>query len=123
MRYWGEPAAAVAAEDEATARAALELIEVEYRRLPAYFEPKARSKAGTHAGARRQSQHRARGRDVLRRARQWLAAASRKEAHHYAEVTHAQMEPDAALADYDAERGTLTLQSVTQVPYHAPPLA
>ena len=39
VRYWGEPVAAVAAEDEASARAALALIEVEYRPLPAYFEP------------------------------------------------------------------------------------
>jgi 4-hydroxybenzoyl-CoA reductase subunit alpha len=40
VRYWGEPVAAVGGRGRATARAALELIEVEYRPLPAYFEPK-----------------------------------------------------------------------------------
>lgn len=28
------------------------------------------------------------------------------------------MEPDSALAEWDAERGRLTPQSVTQVPYY-----
>ncbi len=42
----------------------------------------------------------------------------REERFHYAEVTHAMMEPNAALAEYDPERGRLTLHSVTQVPYY-----
>ena len=42
----------------------------------------------------------------------------REESFHYAEVTHAMMEPNAALAEYDPERGRLTLHSVTQVPYY-----
>jgi 4-hydroxybenzoyl-CoA reductase subunit alpha len=120
VRYWGEPVAAVAAEDEATARAALELIEVEYRLLPAYFEPKdaLEGEALLHAD---------KARNIEREVEQsfgeleaGFAAADlvREERFHYAEVTHAQMEPDAALAEYDVERGTLTLQSVTQVPYY-----
>ncbi len=39
VRYLGEPVAAVAAEDEATARAALALIEVAYEELPAVLTP------------------------------------------------------------------------------------
>jgi len=35
VRYVGEPVAAVAAEDEATARRACQLIEVAYEELPA----------------------------------------------------------------------------------------
>ena len=42
----------------------------------------------------------------------------REERFHYAEVSHAMMEPNAALAEYDAERDRLTLHSVTQVPYY-----
>jgi len=37
-RYVGEPVAAIAAEDPATARAALQLIEIEYEELPAVFD-------------------------------------------------------------------------------------
>jgi len=108
------------AEDEATAQAALELIEVEYRPLPAYFEPKDALAGDTLL-------HADKPRNVEREVEQsfgdvsaGFAAADlvREVSFHYAEVTHAQMEPDAALAEYDAERGTLTLQSVTQVPYY-----
>ena len=120
VRYWGEPVAAVAAEDERSARAALEAIEVEYRPLPAYLEPGQALEGETllHAdkprNIEREVEH-AFG-DVAA----GFAAADlvREASFHYAEVTHAQMEPDAALAEYDAERGQLTLQSVTQVPYY-----
>jgi 4-hydroxybenzoyl-CoA reductase subunit alpha len=120
VRYWGEPVAAVAAEDEASARAALALIEVEYRPLPAYLEPKdaLEGEALLHAD---------KARNVEREVEQsfgdvaaGFAAADlvREASFHYAEVTHAQRAPDAALAEYDAERGQLTLQSVSQVPYY-----
>jgi 4-hydroxybenzoyl-CoA reductase subunit alpha len=121
VRYWGEPVAAVAADDEATARAALALIEVEYRPLAAYFEPKDALAPGAIL------LHQNRARNVEREVEHafgdvdaGFAAADlvREASFHYAEVTHAQMEPDAALAEYDAERATLTLQSVTQVPYY-----
>jgi len=120
VRYWGEPVAAVAAEDAATARAALALIDAEYRVLPAYFEPK-------DALAGEALLHADKARNIEREVEQsfgdvaaGFAAADlvREASFHYAEVTHAQMEPDAALAEYDAERGQLTLQSVTQVPYY-----
>jgi len=42
----------------------------------------------------------------------------REERYECAEVHHAMMEPDAALATFDAERGHLTLYSVSQVPYY-----
>jgi 4-hydroxybenzoyl-CoA reductase subunit alpha len=42
----------------------------------------------------------------------------REAQFHYAEVTHAQMEPDCSLAEYDAERDRLTLHSTTQVPFY-----
>ena len=49
VRYRGDPVAAVAAIDEATAERALGLIRVEYEVLPAYFTPKAARKAGAVA--------------------------------------------------------------------------
>jgi 4-hydroxybenzoyl-CoA reductase subunit alpha len=120
VRYWGEPVAAVAAQDEATARAALDLIEVEYRPLPAYFEPKdaLEGEALLHADKARNIEREVEHSFGSLEAGFASADLVREARFHYAEVTHAQMEPDAALAEYDAERGTLTLQSVTQVPYY-----
>src|SRR5438874_12310841 len=45
VRYIGDNVACVAAEDEATAERALELIDVEYELLPAYFDPEESMKA------------------------------------------------------------------------------
>ncbi|HVB47707.1 MAG TPA: 4-hydroxybenzoyl-CoA reductase subunit alpha [Burkholderiales bacterium] len=120
-RYCGEPVAAVAAEDERTARAALELIEVEYRPLPAYFTaPEARAEGAVllhdkkPGNVEREVEHSFGDLDA------GFAAADlvREHSYHYAEVTHAQMEPDSALAEWDPERERLTLHSVTQVPYY-----
>ena len=121
VRYWGEPVAAVAAEDAESARAALAAIEVEYRVLPAYFsaaEARAEGAVPLHAdkpgNVEREVSH------AFGDVEAGFAAADlvREASFHYAEVTHAQMEPDAALAEYDAERNRLTLHSVTQVPYY-----
>ena len=120
VRYWGEPVAAVAADDEATAQAALARIDVEYRVLPAYLQPKDALAGATllHAGKPRNIEREVE--HTFGDADAGFAAADlvREATFHYAEVTHAQMEPDAALAEYDAERGQLTLQSVSQVPYY-----
>ena len=47
VRYVGDNVACVAAVDEATADQALELIDVEYELLPAYFDPEESMKAET----------------------------------------------------------------------------
>jgi CO/xanthine dehydrogenase Mo-binding subunit len=55
VRYAGEPVAAVAARDPATARAALDRIEVEYEELPAIFDVEAALRPGApilHEGPR-----------------------------------------------------------------------
>jgi 4-hydroxybenzoyl-CoA reductase subunit alpha len=121
VRYWGEAVAAVAADDAKTARAALELIEVEYRALPVYT---------TAAEARAEGAvllHRDKPGNIEREVgnsfgdvEAGFAAADlvREQSCHYSEVAHAQMEPDCTLADFDPESGRLTLQSVTQVPYY-----
>ncbi len=121
VRYRGEPVAAVAAVDEATAEAALALIDLDIERLPAYFSA-AKARA---PGA--EPLHDKQPGNVLREVLHDFgdikggfarAAMVREKTFHYAEVNHAQMEPHAALAEYDAARDMLTLHSVTQVPYY-----
>ena len=121
VRYWGEAVAAVAADDAATARAALELIEVDYRRLPVYTSAEAARAPGAvplHAdkpnNIEREVDH------SFGDVEAGFAAADlvREERFFYAEVAHAQLEPDCALAEYDLARGMLTMQSVSQVPYY-----
>src|ERR1700681_4976248 len=46
VRYRGEPVAAVAAVDDATAAAALRLIKLEIRELPAYYTTRAATASG-----------------------------------------------------------------------------
>ena len=121
VRYWGEAVAAVAAEDARTARAALELIEVEYRALPAYTSAaEARAEGAVLL-------HRDKPGNIEREVANsfgdveagFVAAdLVRERSFHYAELAHAQIEPDCALAEFDPESGRLTLQSVSQVPYY-----
>jgi 4-hydroxybenzoyl-CoA reductase subunit alpha len=121
VRYRGEPVAAVAAVDEATAERALALIRLSVRELPAYFSVEAARAPGAvllhdnHAGNVLREVH-----DEFGDLAAGFAAADlvREARYRCAEVAHGQMEPHAALADYDAERQRLTLHSVTQVPYY-----
>ena len=121
VRYRGEPVAAVAADDDGSARAALAAIELDIVPLPAYFDAAAARAADATL------LHPNKPGNIEREVDQTfgdvdagLAAADLvcEERFHYAEVSHAMMEPNAALADYDAERDRLTLHSVTQVPYY-----
>ena len=121
VRYRGEPIAAVAADDAAAARAALDAIVLDLVPLPAYFDAAAARApdalplhANKPGNLEREVNHSFGAVD------EGFAAADlvREATFHYAEVTHAMMEPNAALAEYDAERGRLTLHSVTQVPYY-----
>jgi 4-hydroxybenzoyl-CoA reductase subunit alpha len=121
VRYRGEPVAAVAAVDAATARRALAAIVLDIAPLPAYFDAASARAAGAvqlHAdkpGNVERAVDQEFGEVDAGFAR---AALVQEERFHYAEVTHAMMEPNAALAEYDAERDRLTLHSVTQVPYY-----
>ena len=121
VRYRGEPVAAVAADDAATAQAALDAIVLDLEPLPAYFD------AASARAADAVALHDDKPGNVERAVEQAFgdvdagfasAALVRERCFRYAEVHHAMMEPDAALAQWDAERGRLTLHSVTQVPYY-----
>ena len=62
VRYRGDPVAAVAAVDEATAAKAIKLIRVEYEELPAYFDAKQGDDGRRRTDSRREAQqHPARG--------------------------------------------------------------
>jgi 4-hydroxybenzoyl-CoA reductase subunit alpha len=126
VRYVGDNVACVAAVDEATADQALELIDVEYELLPAYFDPEESMKAETDLihdnkphNLEKDYHH------VFGDPEKGFAEADQiAEARFIAnEVTHAAMEPHSTLAafeidSYTGNRGRLTVQSSTQVPYY-----
>jgi 4-hydroxybenzoyl-CoA reductase subunit alpha len=121
VRYRGEPVAALAAIDDATAKRALALIKLKVRELPAYYT----SKAATAEGACNIHAHRPNNieRDVLfelGNIEQGFREADlvREETYNCAEVCQNQMEMHAALAEYDAERNRMTVHASTQVPYY-----
>jgi 4-hydroxybenzoyl-CoA reductase subunit alpha len=121
VRYFGEPVAAVAAVDDATAAAALKLIKMEVRELPVYTDtasaraPDAALLHDNKKGNLEREVH-----NEFGDAEAGFAEADlvREESFECAEVTHAHMEPHAATACYDVERNQLTLHSVSQVPYY-----
>lgn len=121
VRYRGEPVAAVAAVDEVTATKALRLIELDINPLPAYFEAsKARA---ANAVLLHDDKPGNIERDVHTEFGDMAAGFSaanlvREKTFRFAEVNHAQIEPNATIAEYDAARGHLTIHSSTQVPYY-----
>lgn len=121
VRYRGEPIAAIAASDARIAEQALDLIAVDIRELPACFnatDARAPDAALLHddkPGNLEREVHHEFG-DVT--AGFAIADLVSSERFDCAEVNHAQMEPHAALAAYDAERHRLTLHSVSQVPFY-----
>ena len=126
VRYVGDNVACVAAVDEATAERALELIDVEYEVLPAYFDPEESMKAETDLihdnkphNLEKDYHH------VFGDPEKGFAEADHiAEARFIAnEVTHAAMEPHSTLASFEIDphtgnRGRLTVWSSTQVPYY-----
>ncbi len=121
VRYRGEPVAAVAAVDEATAQAALAAIVLDIEPLPAYFNAADARASGAEL------LHEKKAGNIEREVDQafgdvdaGFAAADivREQAFHYAEVAHGQIELNAAVAAYEPERDRLTTHSVTQVPYY-----
>jgi len=121
VRYRGEPLAAVAAIDEATAEAALDLIELKVRELPAYYTAKeARAVDAIDLHENKQGNLEREVHHTVGDLDAGFANADliREEEFACAEVTHAHMEPHAALAEYDPLRDRLTFQSVSQVPYY-----
>ncbi len=129
VRYIGDEVAAVAAVDEATAQKAVELIEVEYEVLPAYFTPKDAmvGEATIHEDAARQFDYF--GYDVKEKnVNQYniveagdvdkaFADADYTDTHVYQtqRISHSCIEPHAAIASY--ESGEYKIWTSTQSAY------
>jgi len=126
VRYIGDNVACVAAVNEESAERALELIDVEYEPLPAYFDPEESMKAESdliHENRPRNIEkdyHHVFGDPEKGFAEADYVAEARYIAN---EVTHAAMEPHCTLANFDfdphtGKLGRLTVWSSTQVPYY-----
>ena len=126
VRYIGDNVACVCAVSESIAEQALELIDVEYEVLPAYFDPEEAMKA-TSDLIHEHKEHN------LEKDYHHVFGDPDKgfaEADHVAEarfianeVTHAAMEPHSSLAAFEidpqsGQPGRLTIWSSTQVPYY-----
>ncbi|HZW51885.1 MAG TPA: molybdopterin cofactor-binding domain-containing protein, partial [Rudaea sp.] len=125
-RYVGDNVACVAAIDEATAENALELIDVDYELLPAWFDPEESMKAES------EFIHENRPHNIEKDYHHVFGDPDRgfaesdyvAEARYIAnEVTHAAMEPHSTLASFEFDSqtghpGRLTVWSSTQVPYY-----
>src|SRR5262245_5684931 len=121
VRYKGEPVAAVAAVDAATAERAIRLIRMRVRELPAYFTAHAALAADAVALHARKPGNIER--DVnfeLGSVAAGFAEADlvRAATYNCAEVCQNQMEMHAALARYDRVRDRMTVYASTQVPYY-----
>ena len=126
VRYVGDNVACVVATSEAIAEKALELIDVDYEVLPAYFDPEESMKATTDLihdnkpnNLEKDYHH------VFGDPENGFADADQiAEARFIAnEVTHAAMEPHSTLASFEIDPhtgkpGRLTVWSSTQVPYY-----
>src|SRR5438067_4680395 len=126
VRYVGDNVACVAAESEGIAEQALELIDVEYELLPAYFDPEQSMKAGSDLI------HESRPHNIEKEYHHAFGDPDKgfAEADHVAEaryianeVTHAAMEPHSTLASFEldphtGQLGRLTVWSSTQEPYY-----
>jgi 4-hydroxybenzoyl-CoA reductase subunit alpha len=121
VRYRGEPVAAVAAVDDATAREAIRRIRFRVRELPAYYTSQtalAPDAIQLHENKKGNIE-----RDVLFElgsVEDGFAAADlvREQTYNCPEVCQNQMETHAALAEWDPVRGRMTVHASTQVPYY-----
>jgi 4-hydroxybenzoyl-CoA reductase subunit alpha len=126
VRYVGDNVACVVAENETIAEKALDLIDIEYELLPAYFDPEESMKA------ERDFIHENKPHNIEKDyhhvfgdpERGFAEADHIQQARYIAnEVTHAAMEPHSTLASFDLDPqtgtlGRLTVWSSTQVPYY-----
>ncbi|HMB84471.1 MAG TPA: molybdopterin cofactor-binding domain-containing protein, partial [Terriglobales bacterium] len=126
VRYVGDNVACVAAVSEALAEKALELIDVDYELLPAYFDPEESMKAEANLihdnkpNNIEKDYHHVFGDPEKAFAEADYVAEGRFLAN---EVTHAAMEPHSTLASFELDPhtgklGRLTVWSSTQVPYY-----
>ena len=135
VRYIGEPVAAVAAEDEDTAQAAVKLIEVEYEDLPVYTDPEeackpARSRSTKTSPSTAKSISSCPDRTPISPSTSSCAPATLRkgfkesdlvleEKYFVPMIQHAAMEPHSAHAQWDKETGRLTIWVANDAPFRA----
>jgi CO/xanthine dehydrogenase Mo-binding subunit len=135
VRYIGEPVAAVAAEHEDIAQAAVRLIEVEYEDLPVYTDPEQACKPGcveiheafdsyrkadfiVRGAAPNIAEHfRLRTGDVAKGFKD--SDLVLEERYFVPIIQHAAMEPHSAHAQFDKESGRLTIWVANDAPFRA----
>lgn len=122
VRFYGEGVAAVAAIDEETAEAALDLIEVEYEPLPVLLDP-----SESMARADEVLIHEDRPKNILHEGDQVYGDVDKAFAQcayvlerefktNYPQ--HGFLEPHSAVASYDTQSGQLHLWASSQVPHY-----
>ncbi len=126
VRYVGDNVACVVAESEGIAQAALELVDVEYEILPAWFDPE-KSMLAEENLIHEQKPHNLEKdyHHVFGDPDKGFAEAEAVVEGRYIanEVTHAAMEPHSTLASFETDPqtgnpGRLIIWSSTQVPYY-----
>ena len=121
VRYRGEPLFAVAADDIDAAEAALAAVEVEIEPLPAYFDADAaRAPDAVLLHANKPGNLERKVEQDFGDVDAGMASADLvlERTYDCAEIAHGQIELNASVAQWDPERGQLTIHSVTQVPYY-----
>lgn len=135
VRYIGEPVAALAAEDEDSAHAAVKLIEVEYEDLPVYTDPEEACKPGSVAIHEDFDKYR-KVNFIVRGAAPNVAEHFKlrtgdveigfkqsdvivEERYFVPIIQHAAMEPHSAHAQFDKASGRLTIWVANDAPFRA----
>jgi len=120
VRYIGDNVAGVAATSLEIAEQALELIEVDYELLPAWFDPLESMKVASDwihenkpNNIEKEYHHEFGSPDGGFAQADFIS----EERYYAGEVTHAAMEPHSTLAIWESD-GRLTVYSSTQVPYY-----
>ncbi|HYA28661.1 MAG TPA: molybdopterin cofactor-binding domain-containing protein, partial [Acidobacteriota bacterium] len=135
VRYIGEPVAAVAAEDEDTAQAAVKLIAVEYEDLPVYTDPEEAAKPDAYPIHQDFPKYRkvdfivpGRGPNVAEHFKLRTGDVAQgftesdliiDEKYFVPMIQHAAMEPHSAHAQWDKESGRLTIWVANDAPFRA----
>ncbi len=122
VRYVGEPIVAVAAESEAIANQALELIKIDYQQTKGCFDKKEALKVTDHPIhpelEKENNLHKRVGQEFGDIKKGFAdAAVVIEKKYQFAAVTHAFTEPHATQVKID-EKDNITVYSATQVPHY-----
>ncbi|MCR4600323.1 MAG: xanthine dehydrogenase family protein molybdopterin-binding subunit [Clostridia bacterium] len=124
VRMWGEPVAAVCAVTEEIAEKALELIDVEYELLPVVTDARKSEQFANETGV---LIHEDKPSNIAHQGTQAYGDVDAilansdvviEDEFYQSQYTHAYIEPQAALADFDVNKHKLHLYATCQVPHY-----